>query len=157
LFYKGFNKNLQGYNNYQFSVGETYSTDNNDTWLWFHYTKYVSSTIIYFDKDIRICEVEPVGKTSFFKDSTDGYKKGYYTTNKLKITRELSKSEIFDSLYKEKCRYYLVQKLNPPINILIRYKSKIRGSSYCSKIIQRADLRSEEKKLVIPKCWHKYI
>ena len=156
MYFKGFDANLCGYNNYPFEVSAVYETEDWDTWSWFHYTKYVSATLNYFESDMRVCEVEPLGKTKFFRDALDGYRKGYYTTNRLHIVRELSREEIFDRLMQEKCPVYLLLKLNPPYEVLLQIKSHIRGS-YCHKVLHRKDLSDDEKRQLLPACWHKYI
>lgn len=156
MYYKGFDGKLCGRGEYPFEVGRTYSTDTQDTWSWYHYSKYASATIIYFDANIRICEVEPLGKQVFFHDKLDGFGKGYYTTNKIRIIRELPKEEIYEVLISEKCSLFLLLKLNPPFAALLQYKAKIRGS-YCYSILGMRHLTEEQKRLLLPKVWHKHI
>lgn len=156
MYYKGFNGNLCGFDDYRFEIGRTYTTDIDDNWSWFHYTKYASATINYFQEDMRICEVEPLGEIKTFRDALDGYGKGYFTTNKLRIIRELSRDEIFETLLLERCSLFLIQKLNPPFDVLMYYKSEIRGNK-CHSILQADHLTDEEKRTLLPKAWHKYI
>lgn len=156
MYFKGFDADLCGRNDYQFEVGSTYETDDWDTWSWFHYTKYVSATIIYFDSRMRVCEVEPLGDTKYFRDALDGYRKGYFTTNKLRIVRELSRDEIFDRLMQEKCSMFLMLKLEPPFEVLLDNKPRIRGN-YCHSVLHREDLTNHEKRQLLPLSWHKYI
>lgn len=141
---------MKGRNEFQFEVGGTYSTDTTDTWLWFHYAAYVSATLNYFGSDVRICVVEPLGDTHFFSTAMDGYNKGYYTTNKLTVVRELTRDEIFQLLDAERCPFYMVLKLNPPYSYLFQHKNKIRGER-CHSIIRRSDLTYEERKSLLPK------
>jgi len=155
-FYKGFNGDMKGRNDYQFEVGGTYSTDTNDNWVWFHYAAYASATLNYFQADIRICIVEPLGDTRFFSSAMDGYNKGYYTTNKLAIIRELTREEIFQLLDAEKCPFYMVLRLNPPYSYLVQHKSQIRGER-CHSIIRRSDLTYDERKSLLPKSWVRYL
>ena len=156
MFYKGFDANLCGYGGYPFEVGRTYAMDIDDTWSWYHYTKYASATINYFDARMRICEVEPLGDTKRFHEALDGYGKGYFTTNKLRIVRELSRAEIFDTLRMEKCSLFLLLRLNPPFEVLMGYKTAIRGD-YCRSVLQMDYLTDDEKKELLPRIWHRYI
>lgn len=156
MFYKGFDGELCGRDKYSFEVGRTYSTDTQDTWSWYHYTKHVSATLIYFDANIRICEVEPLGKQVFFKSNLDGFGKGYYTTNEIRIVREMTREEIYEIIIGEKCSLFLFLKLSPPFNVLLQYKAKIRGS-YCHSILGMRHLTEEQKKVLLPKVWHKHI
>jgi hypothetical protein len=156
MYYKGFDANLCGYHDYPFEVGRTYSTDIDDTWSWYHYTRYISATINYFEGDMRICEVEPLGETRRFRDALDGFGKGYFTTNKLRIVRELSRDEVFDILLAEKCPLFLIKKLNPPFEVLMQYKNQIRGDR-CHWILSMAHLTDEQKRDLLPKVWHRYI
>lgn len=155
-YYKGFNGDLRGRNDYTFQVGNVYSTEIDDTWSWFHYAAYASATLNYFDSDIRICIVEPVGEKCFFRSSLDGYNKGYYTTNKIRIVRELSRSEIFQILVAEKCPFRMILKLRPPYPFLFNHKNQIRGSC-CRNIIERNDLSYEERKSLLPKVQVRYL
>lgn len=155
-YYKGFNGDLRGRNDYAFRVGDTYSTETDDTWRWFHYAAYASATLNYFGQDLRICIVEPLGKTCFFRSSLDGYNKGYYTTSKLKIIRELSRLEIFQILDAEKCPFQMILKLQPPYSYLCDHKSQIRGDR-CSCVIKRSDLSYEERRSLLPKSQIKYL
>lgn len=156
MYYKGFNANLCGWEDYQFEVGQTYTMDIDDTWSWYHYTKYVSATLNYFDKGIRVCEVEPLGETRRFHAAADGFGKGYFTTNKIRILRELTRAEIFDALMAERCSLFLVLKLEPPFEVLQEYKSSIRGN-YCHSILGSDYLTDDEKRALLPKSWHRYI
>lgn len=155
-FYKGFNGELKGRNDFQFQVGETYSTDTDDTWVWFHYAAYVSATLNYFGPDVRVCVVEPLGDTRFFNCSLDGYNKGYYTTNRFRVIRELSRQEIFQTLDFEKCPFYMILKLQPPYSYLLEHKNQIRGSR-CMDIIHRDDLSYDERKSLLPKSQVRYL
>lgn len=156
-YYKGFNNKLRGYNEFQFKIGEIYENLDDDSWKWFHYTKKISSTLNYFDENIRICEIQPIGEIRKFNTTNLVYKDIYYTTNKIKILRELDKNEIYEILENEKFPFYLlVSKLKPDFNILFKYKKKIRGR-YCESVIERRDLSISEKKILLPKIWHKYI
>lgn len=155
-YYKGFNSDLRGRNDFAFQVGNTYSTDTDDTWSWFHYAAYASATLNYFGPDIRICIVEPLGDTRFFRGSLDGYNKGYYTTNRLRVIRELSRPEIFQILDDERCPFHMILKLLPPYPFLCDHKRQIRGD-LCSSIIRRSDLSYEERKSLLPKSRIKYL
>ena len=156
MYYKGFDGNLCGYGDYPFEIGRTYATDTDDTWSWYHYTKYASATINYFENGMRICEVEPLGEIKVFRDALDGYGKGYFTTNKIRILRELPREEIFDTLISERCPLFLIQKLNPPFEVLMQYKTHIRGER-CRIILQMNYLTDEQKMMLLPKAWHRYI
>lgn len=156
MYYKGFDANLRGYGNYSFEVGKTYSTDNDDPWLWYHYARYASATIIHVKKDIRICEIEPLGETRKYSSQLDGFGKGYYTTNKIRIIRELSRDEVFQTLLTEECPFSLIKKLNPPFEVLIQYKKQIRGTR-CNCILAMNHLTNEQKMKLLPKVWHRYI
>jgi len=110
-YYKSFSKSLCGREGFQFKVGGEYQLDHNDTWRWFHYARYASSTLIHTGEGetARICLVEQLGGIAKFKARNDGYNKGFYfTTNKIKIVRELSYEEIMSVLEKEKCPFYLI-------------------------------------------------
>lgn len=156
MYYKGFDSNLCGYGGYQFAVGHTYAMYIDDTWSWYHYTRYASATINYFEEEMRICEVEPLGDIKRFHDALDGYGKGYFTTNKLRVLRELSREEIFETLLAEKCSLFLILKLNPPFEVLMEYKTAIRGN-YCRSVLQLGYLTDDEKRALLPKVWHRYI
>lgn len=150
VFYKSFNRNLEGYNNYQFEVGEVYELNSEDDWTWFHYAEYVSATLIYYckDKNFRVCEVEPLGNVKFFKSKIPN--ECYYTTNKIKIGRELSKEEIFSIAVEEGCKFSTILNVfNPSKEYLLLNKSKIRGE-LCRNIILRDDLSLEDKKELLP-------
>ncbi len=156
-YYKGFNNQMQGRNEFQFCTGMVYEKTDDDSWTWFHYTDKVSSTLRYFDENIRICEVLPLGEVYAFKDYFMGNNSSYYTTNKIEILRELSRKEIYDTLEHEKFSFYLlISKLKPEFEILYKYKNKIRGD-YCREIIIRDDLDVSQKKILLPKNWHKFI
>ena len=156
MYYKGFDSDLCGYDKFQFRVGRIYINDINDNWSWFHYTDLASATIIYFDKGMRICEVEPLGEVKRFRDPLDGVGKGYFTTSKIHIVRELSREEIFETLIAEKCPFFLITKLDPPYEVLMNYKSEIRGEK-CRSILHLGYLSDEQKRILLPKSWHKYI
>jgi hypothetical protein len=153
-YYKSFDDKLQGKNNYQFEVNGIYQIDHSDTWEWFHLAQYVSSTLIYQGrgKKIRICIVEPLGETAKFKAIYDGYNKGYYfTTNKIKICRELSDEEILKKLIDEKCDFRMIlEYTKPPFNYFFYNKKKIRGNYICSTIAKRNDFSLEEKHELLP-------
>lgn len=157
MYFKGFDEKLCGHGNFQFEVGKEYDTQTENTWNWFHYTAYIAATLIYFEASIRVCEVEPRGDISCFKDPLDGYGKGYFTTNRIYIKRELSREEMFDILIEEQCPFSLLLNLEPPLKILMQYKSSIKGSANCLEIIQRDDLTVAERKELLPKKWHKML
>jgi len=156
MYYKGFDANLCGWEDYQFEVGRTYTTDIDDNWSWYHYTQYASATLNYFDSGVRICEVEPLGEIKRFRYAADGYGKGYFTTNKIRILRELTRAEIFDTLIDEKCSLFLMLKLKPPFEVLQKYKSAIRGN-YCYPVLEFDYLTDDEKRELLPKSRHRYI
>lgn len=156
VYYKGFDADLCGFDKFPFRIGGIYTDDTDFNWSWFHYTKYASATIIYFAKGMRICEVEPLGETMQFRDSLDGIGKGYFTTNKIRIVRELAREEIFETLLAEKCPFLLLCKLDPPFEVLLNYKSGIRGNR-CHSILQMDYLSDEQKRTLLPKRWHKHI
>lgn len=88
--YKGFHKNLQGIEWFQYNVGETYSLDGELEICknGFHYCKRLADLSLYFDlSKSRVCEVEILGN-----EVVDEEKK--LTTDKIRIVRELSKEEI---------------------------------------------------------------
>ena len=80
-YYKSFSKSLCGREGFQFKVGGEYQLDHNDTWRWFHYARYASSTLIHTGEGetARICLVEPLGEIAKFKARNDGYNKGFYS------------------------------------------------------------------------------
>jgi len=157
VFYKSFNKNLQGHNNFQFNVGEVYEINSDDDWMWFHYAKLISATLIYYceDKSFRVCEVEPLGNVKFFKSKFPN--ECYYTTNKIKIGRELTKEEIFTIAVEERCKFSTILNVfNPSKEFLLLNKKKIRGE-LCRNIILRTDLSLEDKKKLLPKAQQRFL
>ena len=159
-YYKSFNEELQGKNSYQFEINCIHHVDHTDTWTWFHFAQYVSSTLIYQReaKKIRICMVEPLGNIKKFPARDDGYNRGYYfTTNKIKIYQELTNDEIITKLIAEKCDFrYLLEYTNPSFGYLLSEKKKIRGHYICSLISKREDLSLDEKYELLPRSQHKY-
>ncbi len=155
MFYKGFNSKLQGYGDYQFEIGKTHSSITKDNFVWFHYAEYLSATLVHFEADIRICLVTPLGETRYFKGGLDGVGKGYYTTNKILIDRELTRREIFEIFGNEEFSFYLLLKLNPPFEVLVKYKMKI--FKYSDSVLQMKHLTKEQKLFLLPKVCHKYI
>lgn len=156
LYYKSFDENLCGYGGYQFEIGRTYETETKDTWNWYHFAAYASATLIYYKENLRICEVEPLGKKKFFHDHVDGFCKGYYTTNEIRIVRELSRDDLFDVLIAEKCPLHLMLPLKPPYEILLQFKKQLRGTR-CYDILRMDYLTPVQKQNLLPKVWHKYI
>jgi len=159
IYYKSFNDLLQGRNNYQFEINKIYQIDHSDTWEWFHFAEYISSTLIHNGKnnEYRICVVEPLGKINKFPARYDGYNKGnYFTTNRIKICRELSKEEIFEILIEEKCSFHMLLEYTiPSFEYLFNNKKKIRGDHYCRIIANRKDFTNEEKYKLLPKSQYK--
>lgn len=155
-YYKSFSNSLWGRENYQFEVGGEYTLDHDDTWKWFHYAQYASSTLIHHGENerVRICLVEALGGSEKFKAQNDGYNKGYYfTTNKIKILRELSYDEIISILEEEKCPFYMIVKyMEPKFEYLLANKAKIRKNvTLLHNVATRRDLTLEEKKAILPK------
>ena len=161
IFYKSFDERLCGRNGYSFMVNQTYTTDDDDTWQWFHYSQYLSSTLIHSShtEKIRICEVEPLGRINKFRCMSDGYNKGfYYTTDKLFIVRELVEDEVLVTVEKEKCPLWMVLKyLRPPYEWLLKHRNKIRGDVICIRLLARDDLSDDELRELLPKTKHKRI
>lgn len=156
-FYKAFKNDLTGKCNFQYKIGGIASLDHDDTWTWLHFSPDIGSIIHYHFDSIngnRICEVEPLGQIEKF-----GRKRGHieYTTNKLRIVRELSKDEIFNKMIEERYKFNRWCRYNPPYNILEQYKSSIRGYYICYKIMERIDLTHEEKISLLPKKYHTQI
>ncbi len=159
-YYKAFDSEFMGYGGYQFEIGKTYQTDNIDNWEWFHYAEHISSTLINFSnsKNIRVCIVTPLGEICKFKARNDGYEKGYYfTTNKIKILKELSYEQILSLLEEEKCSFeMIVQYMKPSADYLIKNKAKIKKSCI-AHIIKRDDLSLDEKIEILPHSVHKHL
>jgi asparagine N-glycosylation enzyme membrane subunit Stt3 len=159
-YYKSFNENLQGKNNYQYEIDGIYEVTHNDTWEWLYYSQYASSTLIHHSdaKRIRICFVEPLGKIAKFKTYLNYYNKGFeYSTTKIKIISELSEDEILNTLVEEKLNFqYIIKFLNPSFSYLLGNKNKIRGDFICSRIAKRNDLTQEEKRKLLPVSKYNY-
>lgn len=148
---KGFNKDLTGANDFQFEVGKIYRTDNPDCFFWFHYSDSFRSVLEnYHNSDSRYCEVEALGRVHKFQD--------HATTDKIKIVREIPREEMFQIFSQTKMpkhlrRFYL-ERLKPSFEVLLEHKEDIY-SNVCFDILQRKDLTNEQKKELLPKCYHK--
>lgn len=153
MYYKSFDDRLCGRGGFQYEVGKTFTADTDDDWHWLHYSQYLSSTLIHSSDStkIRICEVEPKGKTVRFKCSLDGYNKGYYYgTTEIHIVRELSEVEILSTVEAEKCPFrMIVEYLKPPFEWLLERKSKIKGS-LIEKVLNRQDFSDGQVAALLP-------
>ncbi len=65
MYIKAFDVNLAGYDGFQYEIGKTYKTKDNDTWSWFHYACTASQALHhYLDPDTRLCELMPSARES---------------------------------------------------------------------------------------------
>lgn len=156
VFFKSFDKNLQGRNGFQYEIGKTFVPGTDDQWHWLHFSAYVAGTLIHNDADMRICEVKPLGQVNFYHCTLDGYNRGEYNTDQLMIVRELSRDEIFDRLIREKCRPSLFLKLKPPFEVLIQVKDRLTKGDKLT-IIALPYLTVQQKKRLLPVSYYRRI
>ena len=127
MFIKAFNKDLKGYGGFQFAVGETYTTEQEHPWDWFHYGDKASTTLCFYHKpDSRFCEVQPLGKIYKMRQR-DCIRITAHSSNSLKIVRELSRDEVYAMLLQENCPWWLTNCLMPPFEVMAKYGKSIRG------------------------------
>ncbi len=154
MYYKAFDKDLRGYNGFQFEVGKTYTHERRDSWRWFHYSHYLRVTLWYYaNPDSRFCIVEPQGMRQIFH-SYVVVRGSYWTTPKIRIVRELSREEVYEILFKEHTPFWLMNILKPPFEVLQQYGKRIRGNDVDEIIQTRDDFTLEQIKALIPKKHH---
>ena len=155
MYYKAFDKDLRGYNGFQFEVGKTYVHENDDSWHWFHYSHFLRVGLYYYTHpDSRFCIVEPQGMRQRFCSNV-GIRGNYWTTQKIRIVRELSREEVYEILFKEHTPFWLMNILKPPFEVLQQYGKRIRGKDVAEIIETRYDFTLEQKKALIPKKYHR--
>ena len=154
-YYKAFDKDLRGFNGFQFEVGKTYTHENDDSWRWFHYSHVLRVTFWYYSNpDSRFCVVESQGRRQRFCSNV-GIRGNYWTTQKIRIVRELSRDEVYEILFKEHTPFWLMNMLKPPFEVLQQYGKRIRGNDVNEIIQTRDDFTLKQKKALIPKKYHR--
>ena len=155
MFIKAFNKDLKGYGGFQFAVGETYTTEQEHPWDWFHYGDKASTTLCFYHKpDSRFCEVQPLGKIYKMRQR-DCIRITAHSSNSLKIVRELSRDEVYAMLLQENCPWWLTNCLMPPFEVMAQYGNRLRGKWMIREIIKdRDDFTLEQKYALLPKKYH---
>ena len=155
VYYKAFDKDLRGYNGFQFEVGTTYISGKCDSSRWFHYSHFLRVTLCYYLKpDSRFCIVEPLGRRQRFSSNLNS-QGCFWTTQELRIVRELNRDEVYEILLKEHCPFWLTNMLSPPFKVLLQYGKRIRGNDVNEIIQTRDDFTLEQKKALIPKKYHR--
>lgn len=154
MFIKAFNADLTGYGGFQFEVGQTYETDTDDNWRWFHYTASAAQALRQYNSpDTRFCEVESMAPSKRFRaHNTD-----YYTTAKLRIVREISRDDVLQMLMAERCPFYLLTRLDPPYDMLASCVPARKSFTACADILNKSYLTIEQRKSLLPKKYHKYL
>jgi len=154
MFIKAFNADLTGYGGFQFEVGQTYETDTDDNWRWFHYTASAAQALRQYNSpDTRFCEVESMAPSKRFRaHNTD-----YYTTAKLRIVREISRDDVLQMLMAERCPFYLLTRLDPPYDVLASCVPARKSFTACADILNKSYLTIEQRKSLLPKKYHKYL
>lgn len=87
-YFKGVSNSLTGYDHFQYSVGDVFTADTDDTWHWLYFTKRIDIAVSYGP---RILLVEPITRIQNF-----GH--GNLCAKSLRIIRELSAEEILMQL-----------------------------------------------------------
>lgn len=146
IYYKGLDENLCGLNGYQYEVGKEYSADTDDKFHWLHFAEKVSDAFPYGP---RIVEVEPLTKVK-------RYSAADMSAERIRILRELSADEIIDRLFEENYPLYLMDKISPTYEQLLRHKDRIKRRDHRS-ILHWAWLTADQKRLLLPKSWERYI
>lgn len=154
MFIKAFNADLTGHGGFQFEVGQTYETDTDDNWRWFHYTASAAQALRQYNSpDTRFCEVEPMAPSKRFRaHNTD-----YYTTAKLRIVREISRDDVLQMLMAERCPFYLLTRLDTPYDVLASCAPARKSFTACADILNKSYLTIEQRKSLLPKKYHKYL
>lgn len=146
MYFKACTKDLTGYGGFQFEIGKVYGIKHSDNWHWFHYTKKLKYTLPYYHApDTRFLEVKPIGAKYHF--ATSGI--NYWTTNKLKIVREIDRAEVYERLLAESCSFYDLLQLEPPYEVLKRAAPKRLRDWAKAIICMRSDLTPEQKKCLL--------
>ena len=103
MYFKGLDKNLKGYNGFQYKIGGTFSVDTDDPWEWLFFAIHIE-TAVFFGQ--RIVEIEPVNNiyTQFGQDNL--------CAKAIRIIREIPLIEILArlalrTLKKKEMRFYL--------------------------------------------------
>lgn len=165
IFYKAVDENLCGRNGFQYKVGGIYTPvkeNLDDDWLWLYFSDKISTTTQYGGAHPRIFEVNPLGKVKTWNIKGNvvmprGTDIGYhYCTNKLEIIRELPKEEVFEILSEENCPPWYALMLNPPFEMLKKWKNMRKGrTEFQLHVLKREDLTIEEKEQLLSKHFFK--
>lgn len=149
VYYKSFDENLCGFGGFQYEVGKEYHAGTDDDFRWLHYASKIGTAAYYNDCGMRICVVKPLGRKSRFSGTTGCY----YTTDCLRIERELSREEILEQMKAEKCRFHTMQKLQPSAEF-------VRGCLPYLKAVDRRGITAsdyltlDEKLELLPPYYH---
>lgn len=146
IYYKGLDENLCGLNGYQYEAGKEYSADTYDKFHWLHFAEKVSDAFPYGS---RIVEVEPLTKAN-------RYSAADMNAERVRILRELSGDEIIDRLFEENYPLYLMDKIRPTYEQLLRHKDRIKRRDHRS-ILHWDWLTADQKRELLPKSWERYI
>lgn len=156
MFIKAFDKDLRGCERFQFEVGVTYTTEDDNPAVWFHYAGRASAALCFYRQvDTRFCIVEPLGRIHkrphhMFIPLT------IHATDSIRIVAELSRDEVYRMLLEENCPFWLTNILRPPFEVMARYGKRIRGRYVIREIIKnRDDFTLEQKFALLPKKYHK--
>ena len=154
MYFKACTKDLTGYGGFQFEPGRVYETNDSDNWRWFHYTKTLKNALLYYhEPDTRFLEVSPLGHRRHFVTGDSNY----WTTDRLQIVREIDREEVYSQLLAENCSFYDLCQLDPPYAIMKIVLPKRLSDSMKQRIATRPDLTVEQKKDLLPACWHKHL
>jgi len=142
-YYKGLDENFCGMNDYQYEVGKAFTADTDNTWHWLYFAGRATDALRYGP---RIAEVEPLTEANQFGSKAD------MNARSIRIVRELSRDEIIDTLVEEKCPFFLMGKVEPSYEQLMRHKNHIQRFDY-KFIVLWEWLTADEKKKLLPKTW----
>ena len=137
-YYKAFNHDLTGWNDYQFAPGETFTDEEG-----LYYADTISKCLAtYNDPDSRVFEVQidgPCYKRIDFDGSVA------YQAKSITLLRELSKAEIADILIAENCSLERAVLFGLDFETLCRFKRQKLTSDQQYAIQQSRYLTTEEK------------
>lgn len=147
-YYKGLDENCCGCNDFQYEIGKEFTAETTDSWHLLHFAEKVSTAIKF---GTRIVEVEPITPINRFEPFDD------MNAKSIRILRELSKEEIAEKLFEEKCPVYKMVKIEPPYEVLLRHKDAIKRCDHRTICLCFDWLTEEQKQTLLPKSWKRSI